>query len=132
MAALIDEKYIAHINGLFDEQVNGDLFEFYYGSVANVLRTKYRDVDMPLSSFGVERVHRKGTHALVNGHRNLHNGQGIMLRTGMLHIESDTTMDCNSRQKKGLQGLGAGVTIIRPDGKIIGISADYPFPYLGL
>jgi len=127
IAALIDEKGIAHINDLFNEQVNGDFFEFYYGSVANTIRTKYREVDRPLSSQGVERIHRKGIHALVHGHRNLCHGQRIMLRTGMLHIESDTTMDCNSRKKEGLTGLGAGVTIVRPEGKVIGISADYPF-----
>jgi len=126
IAALIEERDIAHVNELFNEQVYGDLFEFYYGSVANTIRTKYREVDMPLSAYGVDRIHRLGIHALVHGHRNLHDGQRLMLRTGMLHVESDTTMDCNSRKKEGLEGLGAGVTIIDPKGKIIGISADYP------
>jgi len=124
---MIDENGIEHINELFDQQVNGDLFESYYGAVANTMRTKYREVDMPLSTHGVERVHRRGIHVLVHGHRNLCHGQRIMLRTGMLHIERDTTMDCNSRIKEGLNGLGAGVTIINPDKKIVGISADYLF-----
>ena len=50
-----------------------------------------------------------------------------MLRQGMIHFESDTTMDRNSRRKEGLENYGAGVTIIRPEGRVIGISADYPF-----
>ena len=49
-----------------------------------------------------------------------------MLRQGMIHIESDITMDRNTRKKEGLDGYGAGVTIIRPEGQVIGISTDYP------
>lgn len=127
IAAMLDESGIDQVNDLFRQQLNGDLFKFYYGSVANTIRTKYREVDMPLSKYGVDKVQRMGIHALVHGHRNLYNGQRIMLRSGLLHIESDTTMDCNSRIKEGLQGLGAGVTIISPNKKIIGISADYPY-----
>ena len=127
IAALLDESCIDHVNDLFRQQLNGDLFKFYYGSVANTIRTKYREIDMPLSESGVDRVHRMGIHALVHGHRNLYSGQRIMLRSGLLHVESDTTMDCNSRRLEGLQGLGAGVTIISPNKKIIGISADYPY-----
>ena len=96
-------------------------------ALANTLRTKYHDVYMPLSHHGVERAYRQGVHAVVHGHRNRTNGQRIMLRQGMIHIESDITMDCNSRKKEGLDGYGAGVTIIRPEGRVIGISTDYPY-----
>jgi hypothetical protein len=61
----------------------------------------------------------------VHGHRNITNGQRIMLRRGMIHIESDITMDRNSRRKEGLEGYGAGVTIVDRK-RIIGISTDYP------
>ena len=44
----------------------------------------------------------------------------------MINFECDTTMDINSRRKEGLKGPGAGVTIIHPDGVVIGISTDYP------
>ncbi|MGD8558707.1 MAG: metallophosphoesterase, partial [Gammaproteobacteria bacterium] len=68
-----------------------------------------------------------GVHAVVHGHRNRTNGQRIMLRQGMIHIESDMTMDRNSRKKEGLDGYGVGVTIVRPEGHVIGISTDYPY-----
>ena len=45
----------------------------------------------------------------------------------MIHIESDITMDRNSRSKEGLDGYGVGVTIVRPEGQVIGISTDYPY-----
>jgi hypothetical protein len=91
------------------------------------MRTKYRDVDMPLTRNGVMRAYRQGVHAVVHGHRNRTRGQRIMLRQGMIHIESDITMDRNSRKKEGLDGYGVGVTIVRPEGQIIGISTDYPY-----
>jgi len=126
-AILIKDKGITHLNKLYQRQVKNNLFEFYYGPLANIMRTKYRDVDMPLTSYGVEKIYEKGIHAIVHGHRNHLDGQRLMLRKGILHIESDTTMDRNSRKKEGLAGYGAGVTIIRPEGQIIGISADYPY-----
>ena len=43
----------------------------------------------------------------------------------MINFECDTTMDFNSRRKEGLKGPGAGVTIIHPDGMVMGISTDY-------
>jgi NhaP-type Na+/H+ and K+/H+ antiporter len=124
---LVEEQSFAYLNRLFRQQIKHDLFEFYYGPLANTMRTKYREVDMPLSHHGVERAYRQGVHAIVHGHRNRTSGQRIMLRQGMIHIESDITMDRNSRRKEGLENYGAGVTIIRPEGQVIGISTDYPF-----
>lgn len=125
--SLTEEESFAYLNRLFRKQIKHDLFEFYYGPLANTMRTKYREVDMPLTAHGVERAYRQGVHAIVHGHRNRTNGQRIMLRQGMIHIESDITMDRNSRQKEGLDGYGLGVTIIRPEGRVIGISTDYPY-----
>ena len=124
---LIEEKSTGYLNRLFRKQIKHDLFEFYYGPLANTMRTKYREVDMPLTYHGVERAYRQGVHAIVHGHRNRTAGQRIMLRQGMIHIESDVTMDRNSRSKEGLDGYGAGVTIIQPEGRVIGISTDYPY-----
>ncbi len=122
---LIEKKGVRHLNRLYRKQVKDDLFTFYYGPLANTMRTKYRDVDMRLTRQGVERAYRQGIHAIVHGHRNITPGQRIMLRRGMVHIESDITMDRNTRSKEGLDGYGVGVTIV--DGrKIIGISTDYP------
>ena len=123
----IEEESFGYLNRLYRKQVKHDLFEFYYGPLANTMRTKYREVDMPLTHHGVERAYRQGVHAIVHGHRNRTNGQRIMLRQGMIHIESDITMDRNSRKKEGLDGYGVGVTIVRPEGRVVGISTDYPY-----
>lgn len=123
----VEEESFNYQNQLYRRQIKHDLFEFYYGPLANTMRTKYRDVDMPLTRHGVERAYRQGVHAVVHGHRNVTHGQRIMLRRGMIHIESDITMDRNSRRKEGLDGYGIGVTIIRPQGQVIGISTDFPY-----
>jgi hypothetical protein len=125
ITSLIEKKSVRHLNRLYKKQIKRDLFDFYYGPLANTMRTKYRDVDKPLSRQGVERAYRQGIHVIVHGHRNITNGQRIMLRRGMIHIESDITMDRNSRRKEGLEGYGAGVTIVDRK-RIIGISTDYP------
>ena len=127
IAKVIEDKGIEHLNKLYRRQIKNDLFEFYYGPLANTIRTKYRVFDMPLTQIGVDRVYRYGIQAIVQGHRNRRQGQRLKLRKGLVHIESDTTMDCNSRQKEGLDGKGFGVTILRPKGQVIGISADYPY-----
>jgi hypothetical protein len=126
IAALIDRNDLAYVNRQYRRQVLDDPFEFYYGPLANALRTKYRPVDMPLSGHGVGRMLRQGFHVVVHGHRNRTEGQRIMLRQGLLHIECDTTMDRNSRKSEGLSGFGAGATLIHPKGQVIGISSDYP------
>ncbi len=126
IAALMAERGLSYLNALYRYQTHHDPFEFYYGPVANTLRTKYRKVNMPLTRHGVAKMHRLGIHAVVHGHRNLSEGQRIMPRHGMLHIESDITMDRNSRRKEGLDGYGVGVTIIRPEGTVLGISTDAP------
>lgn len=115
------------LNRHFRWQLREDPFEFYYGPLANCLRTKYRPVDMPLTHYGVERLHRMGIHAVVHGHRNRTRGQHIILRHGMLHVECDITMDRNSRRPEGLAGYGIGATILHPEGALVGISGDYPY-----
>ncbi len=127
ITSLIEEESIDYLNLLFREQIKHDLFEFYYGPLANTMRTKYRKVDMPLTHHGVKRAYRHGVHAIVHGHRSNINGQRIILRRGMIHIECDITMDRNTRKKQGLDGYGVGVTIIQPEGRIIGISTDYAY-----
>ena len=127
IARILNQRGLKHLNRKFRQQVEGDPFEFYYGPLANTIRTKYREVDMPLTRRGIDAVHSKGIHAIVHGHRNLLHGQRIMLRKGMINFECDTTLDRNTRRKEGLNGLGASVTIFHPIGQALGISADYPF-----
>lgn len=70
-ARLIEDEGVEALNRRFAEQVLEDPFGFYYGPLANTLRTKYRKVDFPLTEHGVDRVYRQGIHAVVHGHINL-------------------------------------------------------------
>jgi len=126
VAGLIRDRGIRHLNREFRRRSRSDLSDFYYGPLANTMRTKYRESDRPLTDAGVDLMHQQGIHAIVHGHRNRLSGQRLKLRQGMLHIECDITLDRHSREKEGLEGIGAGVTIIHPKGKVIGISNDYP------
>jgi hypothetical protein len=126
LAGLIERNGLSYINHQFSEQVLNDPFEFYYGPLANALRTKYRTTDMPLTAHGVKRLQRLGVSAIVHGHRNRLRGQRCMLRQGLPHFECDTTMDIHSRQNEGLKGHGAAATLIHPKGYLLGISNDYP------
>ena len=126
-AALICDKGIGHLNRLFHEQLQQDLFDFYYGPVANIVRTKYRDADRPLTRRGTRLLHRKGIHAIVHGHVNRNYGQRIMLRKGLLNFECDAMVDRNTRRRQGLKGQGAAVTVFHPERVVMGISTDYPY-----
>ncbi len=126
-AALISDKGIKHLNRLFQEQLRQDLYDFYYGPVANIVRTKYRDADRPLTQRGTRLIHSKGIQVIVHGHVNQHHGQRIMLRKGLLNFECDATIDRNTRRRDGLKGQGAAVTIFHPDRVVMGISTDYPY-----
>lgn len=126
VATQLHDEGIQALNQEFKAQLDIDLFGFYYGRLANLLRTKYRDVDLPLTENGVDQAYRHGVHAVVHGHRNNTDGQRIMLRKGMIHFEGDVTLDRNSRRKEGLTGHGMGVTIIHPQGHVMGVSNDHP------
>ena len=126
MAKLINRKGVKYLNNQFKEDVDDEIFEFYYGPLANLIRTKYRDVDMPLTRKGVKLMHETGIYAIVHGHANRYHGQRIMLRKGLLNFECDATVDRTSRKREGLKGEGAAVTIFHPDRLVLGISTDYP------
>jgi len=64
---------------------------------------------------GVKLLRKKsGVHAIVQGHCNLLHGQRVMLRKGIVNFECDTTLDCNSRKKEGLEGRGRRVPFSGP------------------
>lgn len=126
-AQLISDRGVGHLNHLFRWQIEHDAFGFYYGPVANAIRTKYRDTDMPLTRQGVARVRKMGIKAVVHGHNNRVKGQRIMLHKGMIHFECDTTLDRNSRRREGMRGHGAAACIFYPEGRVLGISNDYPY-----
>jgi hypothetical protein len=126
LLALLARHGTAGVNRRFHSDLAADAFALYHGVVGNGIRTKYRGVDLPLTSVGLRWARRIGVHAVVHGHRNRTAGQRLALREGLLHIESDVTLDRNSRRQEGLNGVGAGVTVIQPSGQVLGISADYP------
>ena len=125
VAALISQHGVNYLNKSFKRQLSSSPFEFYYGPIANTIRTKYRPVDMPLTLKGTRLVRDSGIHAIVQGHRNLLNGQRIALRKQLLHFECDITLDRNSRRREGLTGIGGGATLIQPTGQVVGISCDH-------
>ncbi len=134
-AKLINRKGVKQLNRQFKEHVENEIFEFYYGPLANTIRTKYRDVDMPLTQKGVNLLHDAGILVIVHGHANRRFGQRIMLRKGMINFECDATIDRNSREQERLEGEGAAVTIFHPERLILGVSTDHPYikifdPYL--
>lgn len=103
-----------------------DLFGFYYSSIANTFRTKYRDADLPLTPRGVRAIHKAGIKVVVQGHVNREEGQRIAIKKGLVHVEADITLDKNSRINEGLKGPGMGATLISKKIGIAGISSDYP------
>ena len=127
IAAILSNRSWQHLNRKFRKLMFDNPFDFYYGPIANIMRTKYRNIDRPLTRHGVRKIRNQGIHVMVHGHRNLYHGQRLMLRKGLLNVESDTTLDRNSRKKEGLKGPGAAVTIIHPKGQILGVSTDYPY-----
>jgi len=127
IAHLINQKGIKQLNREFKKQLQGDPMRFYYGPVANAIRTKYRPGDRHLTRAGAQQVHENDLHVIIHGHKNMLNGQRISLRKSIVNFECDVTLDRHSRGVEGLKGPGAGVTIIRPDKKIVGISSDHPY-----
>ena len=127
IAHLINQKGVKRVNREFNRQLQGNPMRFYYGPLANAIRTKYRPGDRQLTKKGAQQVHDNDIHVIVHGHKAMRNGQRISVRKTIVHFECDVTLDRHSRQRDGLKGSGAGVTIIRPDKKIIGISTDHPY-----
>ena len=126
VAQIIKRDGVKQLNKEFRRQVLSDPFDFYYGPLANAIRTKYREVDMPLTARGVEMVRKRGIQAIVHGHHNRLHGQRIVLRKGIINFECDATLDRNSRKKEGLKGIGAAATVFTAKRQVMGISNDYP------
>ena len=126
MCATLAEGGDAAVNARFRAEARRDPFSFYAGEVANLVRTKYRDTDKQLTPAGVSRLHQAGVKMVVQGHVNNHAGQRLLAKRGLLHLEGDVTLDRASRRDEGLEGIGAGATLIYPSGDVIGLSADFP------
>ncbi len=114
------------VNARFRAEADRASFGFYFGPLANLVRTKYRASDCALTEYGVDLLHKNGLHMVVQGHVNNHCGQRLLTKRGLLHLEGDITLDRASRRLEGLDGIGAGATLIFPTGDVIGLSCDYP------
>ncbi|MBJ7538588.1 metallophosphoesterase [Marinomonas transparens] len=127
MGELLLKNGTGYANKAFHRNLkHRDLFGFYYSSIANTFRTKYRDADLPLTERGVKAVHKAGIHVVVQGHINRQEGQRVTVKKGLVHVEADITLDEHSRQNEGLEGFGIGATLINKHQGLIGISCDYP------
>lgn len=115
------------LNAWYRRLADADLFELYHGPLGNAFRTKYRDIDFPLTRAGVAHLHDAGIHAIVHGHRNILHGQRLTLRQGVLNFECDASVDRNTRRIEGLAGPGGASVIFEPDGHIRAVSTDCPF-----
>lgn len=126
MCELLVEGGPETVNARYRAAAQAATLGFYFGPLANLVRTKYRDTDGDLTDYGVDLLHRAGIHMVVQGHVNSHTGQRLLAKRGLLHLEGDVTLDRTSRRLEGLDGIGAGATLIFPSGDVIGLSRDYP------
>ena len=126
MARALVREGVDAVNDAYARAAEGASLGFYFGPLANLVRTKYRPSDCALTEAGVEVLNRAGLHMVVQGHVNNHAGQRLLAKQGMLHLEADITLDRTSRALEGLEGIGAGATLIFPSGDVIGLSRDYP------
>jgi hypothetical protein len=126
IAAWIRGEGIGGVNARFREALFESPFELYNGPIGNSFRTKYRDLDLPLTSSGLRTLHGEGIYAIVHGHRNVRVGQRLMFRAGMLNFECDASIDRNTRRIEGLEGVGAAATVLERDGRVLGLSTDHP------
>lgn len=127
VAEMIYSHGTEYVNEQFSAVIRSDPFALYHGVLGNVFRTKYRDFDFEFSAAGVDHLHRAGIYAIVHGHRNILQGQRLVIREGMLNFECDASVDSNTRQVEGLYGPGAATVVFTSDGKVKGISTDYPY-----
>ncbi len=126
MAGALVRDGVDAVNAAYRDAAERATLGFYFGPLANLVRTKYRQSDCTLTEAGVDMLHRAGLHMVVQGHVNNHAGQRLLAKRGLLHLEGDITLDRASRALEGLDGIGAGATLIFPSGDVIGLSRDHP------
>ncbi|HTV17022.1 MAG TPA: hypothetical protein VMG12_00085, partial [Polyangiaceae bacterium] len=127
VARVLKSGGVDALNAWYKRLVDADLFELYHGPLGNTFRTKYRDIDFPLTGEGISNLHGAGIYAIVHGHKNLLRGQRLSLRQGVLNFQCDASVDRNTRRIEGLSGPGAAAVMFDPEGRIRAISTDYPF-----
>lgn len=126
-AELLASQGVEGVNSRFKQLIDADLFELYHGSCGNMFRTKYREIDHPLTDNGRRAMFRAGVYAVVHGHRNILKGARITLRGGLMNFECDASVDANTRNIEGLSGPGGAAVVFEPVGRLTSVSTDYPF-----
>ena len=126
MASALVREGVDAVNAAYARGAENPTLGFYFGPLANLVRTKYRASDCSLTAAGVKTLNRAGLHMVVQGHVNNHAGQRLLAKQGLLHLEGDITLDRTSRALEGMDGIGAGATLIFPSGDVIGLSRDHP------
>lgn len=117
------------LNNVFQQTLMaGKIFEIYYSSYGNVVRTKYRDKNFAFTRKGADALKQQGIYAIVNGHRSHIDGQKLYLREGILNFECDTELNQNCRAKRGLNTSGESATIFSLDGSVNALCNDLPAP----
>lgn len=121
----MQDEGFERLNQEFNRKLQqGKIFEIYYNELGNVVRTKYRDKDHPLSELGVQALKNQGIHALVNGHRAHINGQQLVFRNKLLHIECDAELNANCRAKSQLAPGASAVTMFKTCGTVSALSSN--------
>ena len=92
IAHLINQKGVRQLNREFKKQLKGNPMSFYYGPLANAIRTKYRPGDRHLTAMGARQVHDNDMHVIVHGHKAMRNGQRISVRKSMINFACDVTL----------------------------------------
>jgi hypothetical protein len=127
VAEMINQKGIDSLNSAFRQVLREDPFELYHGVIGNIFRTKYRTFDYKFTKQGVKKLHHAGIYAIAHGHRNVLQGQRVLIRAGMLNFECDASVDCNTRSIEGIYGPGGATVRFDRKGYVDGISTDYPY-----
>jgi hypothetical protein len=127
VARVLCRHGVPGLNAWYHRLFEADLFELYHGAIGNAFRTKYRDIDYPLTDHGLSQLHGAGIYAIVHGHRNILHGQRLTLRQGVLNFECDASVDRNTRAWRVWPAQVALSCSFYPSGRIQAISTDYPF-----
>jgi predicted MPP superfamily phosphohydrolase len=127
IAEQLTNESLVDVNAEFRRLLSHDPLTLYGGPIGNVFRTRYKPFDHTLTKNGVRAVHGAGIYAVFHGHRRSLEGQRALFRDNLLHFECDVSLDSNTRRKEGLTNPGGAVTLIEPEGRVLGLSTDSPF-----
>ena len=127
VTTIVETEGVAGLNQRFRSLVaEEDYFALYFGPVGNVFRTKYRSHEPVFSDSAARAMRDRGHHIVVHGHENRDNGQGMKMRSGLLHLQCDASVDAGTRKNEGIPGLGGGLTLLHASGQVYGLSMDCP------